>query len=275
MRMMTYNLLNDHPKFANTPAKNWADRYPYVLQHIGLLQPDILAIQEGSTPQIEVIQAAFPNLDYYGPQAGGNYGGEQVGIFYDRTQFCVLDKGTFWLSKTPEVCSKDWGSTHHRICTWLQLQEEQTGTIFFHFNTHLEAQKKQVRQQQIQVILDKITALIHQNPAVAVVLTGDLNASDKSLVYRAITKANLGDTFVGAKNKKNSLCYTFAGIDKKWTWTKLLLHLFYPRYMHQRLDHIFVSRTLLVENYEISNWSYNNLYPSDHWPILVEIKQIC
>jgi endonuclease/exonuclease/phosphatase family metal-dependent hydrolase len=272
--MMTYNLLNDHPKFANIPSKNWADRSPYVLKHIDALQPDILAIQEGSTPQIEAIKAAFPAFDYYGPQAGGNHGGEQVGIFYDSGQFGVLDKGTFWLSNTPEVCSRDWGAGHHRICTWIQFEERQTGRSFFHLNTHLDAQKKGVRALQIQVILDKIAALVQEDPSVAIVLTGDLNASSTSLVYRAIAKANLADAFVCAKTKKNALCYTFAGIDKQWTWTKLLLHIFYPRYMHKRLDHIFVSSSLSVEYYEISNWSYNNWYPSDHWPVLVEIKQI-
>lgn len=275
MRIMTYNLLNDHPKFAGIPSKNWADRSPYVLKHIDLLDPDILAIQEGSPSQIKVIKAAFPNFEYYGPQAGGNYGGEQVGIFYDKTQFGVLNKGTFWLSKTPEQCSKDWGAGHHRICTWLQLHEQQTGTTFFHLNTHLEAKKEEVRVQQIRVILDKIATWVHQNPTSAIVLTGDLNASDKSGVYRAITNTNLNDAFVSAKTKKNSLRYTFVGINKKWTWTKLLLHVFYPDYMHKRLDHIFVSSALSVEYYEISNWSYNNLYPSDHWPILVKIKSIC
>lgn len=276
MRVMTYNILNDHPKFAALPKKNWNDRKTYLFQHIQWLQPDVLAIQEGATHQIEELLAILPDFAYYGPQAGGNYGGEQVGIFYNQTHFRLEDKGTFWLSKTPERMSKDWGARHYRICSWVQLEERLTGKTFFHFNTHLDAKSTLVRVEQLQVLLQKITALKDKEPTAAVILTGDLNAGIKSSVYqKLVNNAHLNDAFWAAKARKNKLNYSFSGIDKAWTLDKLLLHLFYPSYMHKRLDHVLVSKEIDVATYEISNWSYGNFYPSDHWPVVIEIKLLC
>ncbi|MGH1338016.1 MAG: endonuclease/exonuclease/phosphatase family protein [Aureispira sp.] len=276
MRVMTYNILNDHPKFAALPKKNWTDRKMYLLQHIQTLQPDVLAIQEGAPHQVEELLQGLSSFAYYGPQAGGGYGGEQVGIFYNEERFALLNKDTFWLSPTPEVVSKDWGATHHRICTWVQLQERETKATFFHFNTHLEAKNKRVRAKQLQVILQKITTLKTEEPTAAIILTGDFNAAVSSVVYqKAVNNAYLKDAFWETKKRKNTLDYSFSGVDKAWTLDKLLLHLFYPNYMHKRLDHIFVTKEIEVATYEISNWSYGNFYPSDHWPILIEIGRLC
>lgn len=275
MKIVTYNILNDHPSFADLPKKNWANRKTYLLEQVQRLQPDVLAIQEGGTNQIEDLLEVLPNFDYYGPQAGGIRGGEQVGIFYRQEAIKLLDKGRFWLSQTPTVCSKDWGAKHYRICTWMQLKEQITGAVLFHFNTHLDHQNDDIRAQQLQVILEKIEAFKQAHPQAAFVLTGDFNAGAGTSVYQNVVKnSGLKDAFHQAKRKKKKPSYSFVGMDKAWTWTKLLLHLFYPKYMHKRLDHIFVSPKIEVLYYEINNWSYGKLYPSDHLPILIEIGRL-
>lgn len=275
MKIVTYNILNDHPSFADLPQKNWANRKAHLLEQVQRLQPDVLAIQEGGNNQVRDLLEGLPEFSYYGPPAGGKGGGEQVGVFYKHQLLELLDKGTFWLSKTPAVPSKDWGAKHHRICTWVQLREQGTGAVFFHFNTHLDHQKEAIRVQQLQVILEEIGLIKQHHPQAAVVLTGDFNAGVGTAVYQNVVKnAGLKDAFHQAKRKKKKPSYSFVGMDKAWTWTKLLLHLFYPQYMHKRLDHIFVSSTIEVLYYEISNWSYDKFYPSDHLPILIEIGRL-
>lgn len=275
MKIVTYNILHDHPNFAEQPKKNWANRKAYLLKHVQLLQPDILAIQEGCDNQVEDLLEVLPHFSYYGPKAGGRGGGEQVGIFYNQQLLELLDKGTFWLSKTPAVPSKDWEAGHYRICSWVQLREQTTGAVLLFFNTHLDHKSATTRAQQLQVILSEMKVLKQRYPQAVLILTGDFNAGIGSAVYQNVVKNKLlVDAFHQAKTKKKKPPYSFTGIDKNWTWTKFLLHLFYPKYMHKRLDHIFVSPKVEVFHYEISPWSYGKLYPSDHLPILLEIGSL-
>jgi len=268
---MTYNILNDHPKFKDKPSLNWENRKEKVIEHILYHQPTILAIQEGKINQIEAIQKAT-SLAYYGQSAGGAYGGEQAGIFYRADLFEVLGQDTFWLSRTPEQPSMAWGAGHHRICSYLVLQLKATKAIYILLNTHLDAKSKIARSNSLQLIFDRIKGLKQIYPTAQFILTGDLNSGTHTAVYQSLKQSvMLKDTFIKAIQRKNSLKYTFCGIDKAWTWTKLLLHLFYPNYMHQRIDHIFVSPTIKVATYEISDWSYGRYYPSDHFPVVAEL----
>lgn len=47
-------------------------------------------------------------------------------IFYQTDLYTLIDKGSFWLSETPEVMSKDWGAAHYRICSYVILKEKST-----------------------------------------------------------------------------------------------------------------------------------------------------
>ena len=270
MKIMTYNILNDHPKFPRDSAKHWANRASHLIEHIQLHQPDILAIQEGKANQVEVLQKAT-GLAYYGVFAGGRYGGEQAGVFYNDNLYELLESNTFWLSPTPEEASIGWGAGHNRICSYIVLKIRATGQVYIHFNTHLDAASKMARLEGIKLILSRMKAMRERYLTAYFVLTGDLNSGTHTATYKLLTKQKyLEDSFKHAMNK-HQLRYTYGGIDKAWTWNKLLLHIFYPNYMHQRIDHVFVSPNIVVLNYEISDWSYKSYYPSDHFPVIIDI----
>ena len=59
-------------------------------------------------------------------------------VFYRTDLYDLIDKGSFWLSETPEKMSKDWDSACYRICSYVILKEKQTGLEFVVFNTHLD-----------------------------------------------------------------------------------------------------------------------------------------
>ncbi len=272
-RVVSYNILNDHPKFVNQPKYNWADRKKHLLNHIQQLEPDILAIQEGRPNQIADILAHFPEFDYYGELAGGPHGGEQVGIFFRKKAFKLIEKSTFWLSKTPSIPSKDWEAAHHRICSYVGLQSLTTRGILYVFNTHLDHKSALARTEGMKVILKKIHQIKTKIATAHLILVGDLNANNSSAVLDYVHKDTLlknAASLMAMTNPK--ITYTFTGIDKKWTWRKLLLHLFYPKFMHQQIDFIFISETTPITHYQISNWDYNKIYPSDHLPIIVDIN---
>ena len=273
MKVMTYNILNDNPRFKKVPKKYWPNRRPHVLQLIQAHQPDVLAIQEGKQHQVEEIQAVLKNHAYYGPSSKAK-GGEKTGIYYNKKLFELVYSETFWLSRTPEKESIDWDAGHIRICSFVQLKSIASSQIFFLFNTHLDSKSAVARQEGIKVIIRKINQLQQQHPRAHFILTGDFNAHPKTRTYRELIEHSpLKDCFAAALTHKNDLNYSFTGMDKNWSKDRILLHLFYPNYMHKRLDHVFVSPNLNVLNYEISNWSYNGkYYPSDHLPIIVELE---
>lgn len=273
MKIMTYNILNDHPKFSKNKKKNWRERKPYVFKHIELHQPDLLAIQEGKPNQVAEIQSLFSDYGYYGLNSCGQNGGEEVGIFYNKDIFSLESSDTFWLSKTPDRPSKDWETTHFRICSYVQLKKLASNDSFFLFNTHLSSNSSLSRCEEIKVILLKINEIQSVNPEAHFILTGDLNAHPKTSVYAELMDNSLlQDSYLSTLKHNNNLDYTFTGVDKSWSLNKIILYLFYPRYMRKRIDHIFVSSKLKVLSYEISDWSYDKYFPSDHLPIIVEIE---
>lgn len=270
MRLMTYNILNDNPKFSPSSPKHWENRKAYVLQVIQAQQPDILCIQEGKPNQIAQIKTILPAHQYYGKPSRLQGKGEHVGIFFNQNHFKLQQENTFWLSTTPEQCSKDWNSAHPRICSFVQLQHKTTQQNYFIFNTHLDHKSPQARLEGIKLILNRIQVLQQQFPKAAIFLTGDFNANPKKAPYKTIVESHLLMDSFYQNNTTLSISYTFTGIYKKWCWEKLLLHLFYPNFMHQRLDYIFVNNNIQIQRYQILNTTFNNHYPSDHLPVCIE-----
>ncbi|WP_375562035.1 endonuclease/exonuclease/phosphatase family protein [Bernardetia sp. OM2101] len=269
---MTYNILNDNPKFSSNSPKKWSNRKGNIIKLIKKHRPDLLAIQEAKINQIEDIKNDLNYLEYYGKSASKNEDfGEQTGIFFNKERFELLDKNTFWLSETPHIYSKSWGSSHHRICSYVKLRDTKNNKITLHFNTHLDHKSELARSEGITLILQKIRQL--KNDDDVVILTGDFNSIPNSAVYNIIAKqSDLKDTFENPLNVKNKINYSFVGIHKKYTFQKMLLRLFYSKYLHHRLDYIFVSNKCKITSLLIDNTSTNGHYPSDHLPIVTKIE---
>ncbi|MCP4439379.1 MAG: endonuclease/exonuclease/phosphatase family protein [Aureispira sp.] len=272
LRAMTYNILFKSSRFDKMPNKQWQNRREYVIERIKMHYPNILAIQEGTTTQVQELQAALPKYAYYGVHNKPE--GEQVGIFYEKAIFELENANTFWLSTTPNQPSKSWESANPRICSYVQLLHKVSQQTVFYFNTHLDHKSALARIEGIKVILSKIKELQTAFPKAFFAFSGDLNANTKTAVYQELSKASfLQDCFHSTLDKAQELNYTFVGIDKKWTWTKFLLFCFYPRFMHKRIDHVFVSKNWKTQRYLIDNWANaQGYYPSDHLPIIVDLK---
>ena len=268
---MTYNILNDNPKFSAYSPKKWANRKHNVIQLIKKHLPDLLGIQEGKINQIEEIRNSLDYLEYYGESASENKDfGEQTGIFFNKKRFELLDKNTFWLSETPHIHSKGWGVSHYRICSYIKLKDKKNGRIILHFNTHLDHKSELARRKGIALILQKIRQIEEENNTI--LLTGDFNSIPNSAVYNTvIEQSDLKDTFENPLNIKQKTTYSFVGIHKTYTLQKMMLRIFYHKYLHHRLDYIFVSKKCKIKSILIDNTSTNGYYPSDHLPVITEI----
>lgn len=274
MRFVTYNLLNDHPKFEGISSKHWPDRRPHLIAHLRQLAPEVLAIQEGRPTALADVQAAFPDWELVGDWAGGPYGGEYIGLFYDRRHWACANVQTIWLSPTPTLPSMGWDARHYRVLVSVELRHRATGQAWHCWVTHLDAAGARARLEGMAVILDRLRAQLERDPDSRLLLAGDFNARVGSPVYRRLAEQGvLQDAFHRAPSKPPRPHYTFSGVDARWTWQRLALHLFYPHYMHRRIDHVWVAPAVQVQHYHISDWKYDQsrYYPSDHLPIVVDV----
>lgn len=252
-KIMTYNIRLDYTAKNSDP---WSIRKSKIFEQIKTTDVGVFGIQEGMPNQIVDFRETLDSyaMEGVGRDNGANKG-EYSAIFYKRDTFEKLDGGTFWLSPTPGVPSKGWDAALNRVCSYVRLKD-QSGTIFWVFNTHFDHIGEQARINSIDLILSKIEELnIHNEPFI---LQGDLNLNDDHPAIVAL-QSKLSDALLIAKKLKSKNNKTFNGFDE-------------TKEADRRIDYIFVSDQVKVKSLTTLVERYGLSYPSDHFPIIVKIK---
>ncbi len=245
---------------ASDGVNRWELRKNRVFRLIQQYQPDLIGIQEALPHQLADLQAAFPSFGWYGVgRNDGKDNGEFSAIFYRRGIFELRDKGTFWLSETPDTPgSKGWDAALPRICSWVKLKDRRTNQKICHFNTHLDHVGKIARRESARLILSRMQQIA--GPMTPTILTGDFNTGPKSDPYRIIVT---NTPFQDAKYITKS---PHAGPDGTWSTFNV------QHRIGERLDYIFVSSPhFRVLRHAHITYSENMYYPSDHLPVLVSL----
>ncbi len=186
IRVMSYNIRFDNPKDGEN---QWHLRKERLTGLIRYHQPDLLGTQEALPNQVRDLEAALTDYAWYGAgREDGREAGEFLAIFYRKKRFGVLNKGTFWLSPTPEVPSMGWDANVIRVCSWVKLNDKPHNRTFFHFNTHFDHLGELARIESAKLLLEKIPAIAGNSPAV---VTGDFNDPPKSRFYNEIVPGTL------------------------------------------------------------------------------------
>jgi len=176
-------------------------------------------------------------------------------IWYKTAKYEVLDKGSFYLSSTPEKFSFGFEpEAQCRRCVWAKFKSLEGGKTFYVFNVHADWQKRFSRLSSAKLVLSKIQSIASNS---TVFLAGDFNdetyesadiftSSNVLADSRKVTKAPpLGALATyhlwGTRDSKNPI---------------------------DRLDYIFVSPDVKVITYKVLDDSSGGVYPSDHYPIL-------
>ncbi|MBP5405124.1 MAG: hypothetical protein J6Y74_04180 [Clostridia bacterium] len=152
----------------------WYKRAEYYLANIEAVRPDILGAQEVQQAQYEFLMEhleGYAGVVTYRDEKGAR--SESCPIFYNEARFELLGSGTYWLSETPDVMSKSWGAKEYRITTYVRLKDKVTGLVIAVFNAHPEWKVKEGRDQELQVLAEKVGEAM--TAADKVVLLGDLN----------------------------------------------------------------------------------------------------
>ena len=255
--MATYNI------FYYTPPEHsdsWEQRREHVARIILFHNIAFWGSQEGEHNQLRDLREMLGH-EYVGDgRDDGDTEGEHSAIFYDPEKFRALEDETFWLSKTPDRPSKDWGVNFHRICTWGRFLHIESGIEFYAYNVHFDHESQEARENSSRMVLEHIDE--HVEEGTPVVLMGDLNAVPGNRAYEKVTKHGLlNDVYDISTLSPHGPEGTFNGFDIN-------------REPDRRIDYLFVTGHFDVHRYGVLTDTYlldGLRFPSDHFPVLVEV----
>jgi len=251
----TYNIRLDIP---GDSANLWSRRAPAVIALIRFHGFDVLGTQEGFKNQLDDITTALPEYARYGKgRDDGKQKGEHAAILYRKDRFILLGQGDFWLSETPDKPSLGWDATCcNRICSWVYLQDRETGIRFYFFNAHFDHEGIMARRESSKLILNRIMEIAGEEP---VILAGDFNGDHNSEWYQTLEKSSrLQDTYrqVEYPYANNASFNGFKSNVKE----------------RGIIDHVFVSDQFKALRWGLLTDTYRGRFPSDHFPVLVELS---
>lgn len=250
LRVMSFNVRL--PAESDGPDR-WELRRDQVVRMLREQSPDVIGTQELFAEQGDYLARQMPEYAWFGRGRESNGGGEHMGVFYRRDRLRVVESGDFWLSDTPEVPgSITWGHLHPRMVTWALFETMADKRRFYLFNTHLpyRGEDENARLRGAQAIARRLRAL---PDGVPVVLTGDFNTLPDTTAYVEF-KGLLQDAWISAA-KRTGPEGTFHGFTGQ------------PQ---KRIDWILV-RDLKVNRMRVVDSHENGRYPSDHFPLAVEL----
>jgi endonuclease/exonuclease/phosphatase family metal-dependent hydrolase len=254
LNIVTYNIRFDNP---NDIGNLWKDRAPHLINLIKFHQMDIIGTQEGMYHQLEEIKngLGYPYVGV-GRDKGGKEG-EFSAVFYNPAKVEVMDQNTFWLSETPETPSKGWDAALNRVCTWVKFESKE-GKKFYVFNIHYDHTGQKAREESSKLVIRKIKEINTEN--LPVVFIGDFNVMPNNPAYQTVLdNSDMKDSRLISKTPSIGNQGTFNG----YNWEKL------PEGI---IDHIFVSPNIHVIRHGILTDNYGMKYPSDHFPVMVEVS---
>ena len=254
LKVMTYNIRLD---VASDGENAWDKRREFFNSQIRFYEPDIWGVQEATPNQMEDLSKFLPEYSHIGIGRDGIGKGESSAIFYKKDRFKVKHETTFWLSETPEKPSKSWDSAYPRICTYGLFTDLKTKKNFWVFNTHLDHIGEVARTKGIEMILAKMAAVNKKN--YPVIFTGDFNSEPETERIVNLRKV-MTDTWLSSEQKPFGPSGSFNGFKYNEPVTRLI-------------DYIFVdnSKRFRVKKYAILSDSINLRFPSDHFPVFVEM----
>lgn len=232
--------------------KSWFYRADLLMEDIASQAPGIIGFQEATVWQYDYLVETLAQYDSVITYRDDSVIAEGCPIFYHKDLYDLVDKGSFWLSETPEVMSKDWGAAHYRICSYVILTEKSSGNEFVVFNTHLDHVSDEARIKGIGVVLDKIAAF----GGLPSVIMGDFNAEEGSETYHAVTEHFQDARYIAVETMDSHTYQNWGNMEKAC-----------------RIDYFMLSKEgFVVHSYQALTEPYDGIYSSDHSPIVLKVS---
>jgi endonuclease/exonuclease/phosphatase family metal-dependent hydrolase len=250
---------------ADDGLDRWELRRPRVIETIRRHDPDILCLQEALDFQIEEICAAVPKYEFFGVgRDDGKSAGEHAAVLFDNRRFERTEGGTFWFSDSPdEVCSRSWGNSLCRICTWIRMVERKTGRRLVVYNVHLDHISATSRRKSVELLLDVIA---NQETTDRIIVTGDFNAGESTAEIGAMGATEISIRLTSGPARRrfvDTFRVSHPSADRAGTFNGRVGNAAGPK-----IDYVFILKgALRVVSADIARDQFEGRYPSDHFPV--------
>lgn len=257
INLMTFNIRLD---LASDGPNAWPHRHGFVASMLRFHDVDIAGVQEALSHQLSELTRDAPEYRFVGVgRDDGRQAGEFSAILYRHDRFEVVDSGTFWLSATPEAPgSRGWDAAFPRVATWAKLRDRRSGAALLVVNTHFDHRGDVARRESAALLASWMSDPARNGPAV---LLGDFNCTSASDAYRTVTvKGDLVDSASLCATPHHGPSFTFQGFD-------------FSARSGETIDFVFLRKhsglTVVRHGTLADHW--DGRYPSDHFPVLVEL----
>ena len=262
--VMSFNIRNPNP----ADGENyWSYRKEKIAGLIKYHSPDIIGLQEAYRSQLDDLMEFVPEYNWTGVcRTNGlkqpDPDNEFTAILFKKESFKILDEGTFWLSESPNVAgSIGWDAKYARNTTWVKMMDRRDESIFFHFNTHFDHKGKLARIESASLLLEEVDKIASGYPTI---ITGDLNSTETSEVYKTLTDKSQVGNFTDAISKSELPHY-----GPKITF---LDEFHFNGNQGKKIDYIFFKNNIEILKHAVISDSWCGKLPSDHLPVISEIK---
>lgn len=250
---MTFNIRYDNPEDNDNW---WEHRKLSILKMFSFYSPEIIGIQEGLNHQVKYIEKNLPDYNYIGVgRDDGKKKGEYTAVFYKKKKLKLISSKTYWLSETPETVSIGWDASMERIVTFGEFLDLRTQESLFIFNCHFDHRGEISREKSAELLLNFIKNKgIESNK---IIVMGDLNCLPDSKPINTL-KSKLEDSHDISIREPYGPIGTLNGFDA-------------DKVIKNRIDYIFTKNIKVIEHRIIDDRRENNLFISDHLPVITKL----
>ena len=234
--------------------KSWFYRAQLVLNNIKQEEPDVIGFQEVQPIHEKFLRQHLLGYEFVIAYRTNLDPKEGMLLAYRKDRFSVEKEGMFWVSETPEKKSKDWGSSTYRVAAYAKLLDKKTNKYLSIIDTHLDNASDKAREEGIRVLINQVNSLELENA----ILLGDMNDFDDSLMYEYAINHGYLDALQIA--------------DKSYIGTGATYQKYGKELDHKRIDYFFLVPGIHVNDYHVVDKLYDGIYPSDHFPIVININ---
>lgn len=251
-KVMSFNIRYDNPD----DGENWWEfRKSEVVTLLNHYQPDFFGLQEALPHQSDFIASKLQDYNHIGHGRDGiGTNSEGVPLFFNKDKYQLLKSELFWLSETPDKPSIGWDASLNRIVVYGRFKNKESGESIHVFNCHFDHLGAKAREKSAELLMKYLNQ--HQLLNEQIIVMGDLNCLPMDKPIKILSQ-HLKDCFAESIDGSYGPIGTFNAFDTQKVLTK-------------RIDYIFV-RNIMVSSYRaVDDKRKNNLYPSDHLPVLIK-----
>ena len=255
MRVMTFNLRCD---FLLDFDNRWDTRKNIIYHIMKDYNCDIIGTQEVKDNMFRDIKDNVKEYNIIGSSRSKKISSERNNILISKKHIIQEDK-TFWLSEnTDKIGSRKWYSLFPRICTTAIVEIDNNKVRIC--NSHLDNFLPKAREYGLKKLMEVIEEE-QKKEELPIILMGDFNATPDSKLINDFAKGKFSKKKLVAVQEINKNLYNEVTRDN-----------FKRKQQGVHIDYIFVSEQIEVINAEIIKYNINGKYPSDHYPLMADIK---